>query len=169
MVKKVIISCGIIIVVILLLIYCVFYVPIFRIIGSEDMQKHIAAAKDNNASVLCCIKYNYSTGVSWTIEDSSNKELIGKEVLIYNIIDPRLLKENSDYYLDYSMKLFVDVKHIDKIDYEGEEVTVFTPKKIYLLSDNINNRDYYSLSDLSLNGWLKVILAFFNKNYRYCY
>ena len=127
-----------------------------NIIGKEN--------KDINVYLL---EYHYTTGSGWLVIDSTNKDLVNKEVVLCNAFDPRFLKDNNDFDLDYTAMLLVETKKIQDMVLDGENITVLFADEITVVFNA--NRTHYSILDLRLEGIIKSILGVFNRKFRLSY
>lgn len=140
-------------------------IPIFSI--SNQPIDGVKNMNSNKTDSICVLKYTYTTGPGWIVNDTNNDSLIGENVCLYNMFDPRLLKDNSEFDLDYQSQLMVLVDKIDKVVMDNEEVYVIKPKDITILYDT--NKEEYRLKDMSLGGIIKFFISIVNKKYRYSY
>ena len=120
--------------------------------------------KDINVYIL---EYHYTTGSGWLVVDSTNKDMVKKEVALYSAFDPRFLKDNNDFDLDYTGMLLVESKRIEDMVLDGENITVLFADEITVVF-NVN-RSHYSILDLRIEGIIKSILGIFNRKFRLSY
>ena len=108
-----------------------------------------------------------STGVSWSIEDSSDKTLDGYAI-IENLIDLHYLKINRNFLLDAKGHIIVSTKNVEHINYKGESVVKINPDKIYIYIDGVEFEDKnFTMIDMSFIGVIKALIGFFIPTYRY--
>lgn len=159
--KKIIIKVSIILVVVLLL--AITRVPIFNVAEkSNNLFKKVL--KNTKSDVVCVLDYQLTTGTGWVVVDSNKQELIGKSVALSCIFDPRFLKDNKEFDLDYKAEYIVEGEQKTKIEIDNELVMVLSADKITIMYDS-SKKNYY-ITDLSFSGFIKGTLGMFNKSYR---
>lgn len=62
-----------------------------------------------------------------------NKRILLAAIMICTLFDPRFLKENKDFDMDYNAKLIVCAEKTEKTEYEGEMILKVNTKKIFIL------------------------------------
>ena len=122
---------------------------------------------EENSDDAYIIKYTYTTGAGWIVVDGNAPELIGQYAAIYSAFDPRLLKDNKTFDMDYSSKVAVIADSITDTIIDGESVKVIHPNRMIILYNTEKQR--YRLIDMSMNGILKSIIGCFNHQYRLSY
>lgn len=141
-------------------------IPIFKV--SNKLQGSIKRNIDfNEKNNMCILKYTYTTGPGWVVEDTNIRQLVCENVCLYSVFDPRLLKDNEEFDLDYLGKLIVVVDKVDKTVIDNEEVYVIHPKSVTILYDT--NKDRYRIKDMSVGGIIKSLISMINKKFRYSY
>ena len=124
--------------------------------------------KTENVDV-CILNYDYVTGASWRVEKSTNKDIENEYVCLNTICNPRLLKINKEFYLDYMAKYVAVIdKDITQTKVDDEDVSVLKVKEIVITNFYYENDgfDNMGFGDLSFGGKLKAILALFVPNFR---
>jgi hypothetical protein len=155
--------CGAVVIV---LMFSALNVPIFNVAGhsAEEVTADTFASEQNR---MCVLRYSYTTGAGWIVEETNEAELAGQNVYLSTVFDPRLLKDNSEFDLDYMAEYAVVIDDIGKITAEDGEVYVIEPKSITILYDTDKRK--YRLKDMSCAGIVKSLLSAVNKKYRYSY
>ena len=120
-----------------------------------------------NDSNVCILKNAYTTGTKWQVVYDQNDRLLNENVVLCCDFDPRLLKENKDFDLDYMAQYVVSVDKIDKITVNDELINVIYPKKIIIVYDT--SKSYYTVADFSVQGLFKSLMGIINKKYKLCY
>jgi hypothetical protein len=155
--------CGAVVIV---LAFLALNVPIFNVAdrSAKEVTADTAASEQNR---MCVLRYSYTTGAGWTVEETNAAELAGQNVYLSTVFDPRLLKDNSEFDLDYMAEYVVVIDDIGKITAEDDEIYVIEPKSITILYDT--DKQNYRLKDMSCGGLIKSLLSAVNKKYRYSY
>ncbi len=137
--------------------------PIFEITNSVGDDFLSTIKNDGNINVYL-LEYHYTTGSGWLVTDSTNKDMINKEVVLCSAFDPRLLKDNDSFDLDYTAKLLVKSK---KTVGNNGNIPVLFADEIAIVFNT--NKTYYSIFDLKFSGIVKGILGVFNNKFRISY
>lgn len=155
----------------IVLFFCaavMMFIPIFSITYYDteaDIQNTFEKYKniypDRDVSVLY---YRQTTGgLSWEIRESTNNDLCGPVLPIW-LINPNFVKDNS-YFKENSFLfrgfIVISSKSIRPIQiyYDYEKVKIFLPQKIIVCEDsNVNKGDTYRLYDLSLIGFIMLVI-----------
>ena len=153
-------------VVMLVLVVLINY-PIFLIKDNINDTYLNIIGEDNKDTNFYLLEYHYTTGSGWIVIDSTNKDMVNKEVALYNVFDPRFLKDNNDFDLDYTAMLLVEAKETQNTVLYGENITVLFADEITVVFNA--NQTHYSISDLRLEGIMKSILGIFNRKFRLSY
>lgn len=141
----------------------VINIPIFRVnINLDDV-----STNSNHNKNICILKYQYTTGASWQVIYDSQNKLENQNVALYSIFDPRWLKDNIDFEMDYMASYIVVIDKSDSIMIDNQKVTVIYPENIIINFDT--DKRYYKIKDISFEGILKSLIGVFNKKYRICY
>lgn len=144
------------------------FLPIFDVSYLDSQMLYEKVVKEYKDDMVILAKYQYSTGANWLVINCNNEQLVSQNIVLYTYLNPRLLKDNSDYFMDYTSKYIIIVKKVATVNLDGEAVIVIKPKKI-IVNNNFGEKKVYLLKDFSARGILKFILAIISKNYRYCY
>lgn len=139
-------------------------VPVFKV-SSLNKKDCIAMCDENGVYVL---EHKSTTGSGWYVASGRDKKLVGQNVVLYSNFDPRSLKDNKDFYLDYSSALVVKVKEISSTAADGEKIPMLIADSITVVSDK-KGKNYYTVFDLSIGGLLKGALGLVNHKYRVSY
>ena len=119
--------------------------------------------KNENVDV-CILDYDYVTGASWRVEESTNKDIENEYVCLSAICNPRLLKINEEFDLDYMAKYVVVIdKNISQTKVDDEDVSVLKVKDIVITNFYYENDGFDDIrfGDLSFGGKVKAILSLF--------
>lgn len=140
--------------------------------ASQDAESvfNILVSKYNpDEADICILKYGQVTGAGWYVEKSTDKELEGEYVCMSAVCNPRALKENEDFLLDFTVHYVVSIEKTDKfIEIDGEKVKVISPKEI-VITDYVQGIYKREFKDLSLSGKLHALMAFFVPKLRLSY
>ena len=124
--------------------------------------------KNENVDV-CILDYDYVTGASWRVEESTNKDIENEYVCLNAICNPRLLKINEEFDLDYMAKYVVVIdKNIAQTKVDDEDVNVLKAKEIVITNFYYQNEGFDDMrfGDLTFGGKLKSIIALFVPKFR---
>ncbi len=137
-------------------------IPVFKIDTYDNYHTYKSDFKKNKDFFL--LKYEYTTGYGWTIEDSSVKNSEFDEAVLCNIFDPRYLKDNKDFSLDYTAYLLVESQNYKEIE----------PGALHIVADSVTvlyntDKSYYTVCDMSFTGFLKGISGVFIPPLRHSY
>lgn len=127
----------------------------------NTFEKYKNIYPDRDVSVLY---YRQTTGgLSWEIRESTNNDLCGPVLPIW-LINPNSVRNNS-YFKDNSFMfrrfIVISSKSIKPIEiyYDYERGKTFFPQKIIVCENsNVNKGDTYRLYDLSLIGFIMLII-----------
>ena len=153
-------KCFLVIFFIFLIVVAIWKIPVFKIDYINDGNY----ARICNGEEIYVLKHEYVTGSGWCVLSGADENLINKNVLLCSKFDPRSLKDNKDFYLDYSSTLVVRVKKIGSAMLDGERVPMLITNDITVLSDKTKKK-YYTVSDLTFEGIVRSILGFVNRKY----
>ena len=156
-------------VIILLLIIVIFVTflnyPIFKACKKDDVDVEFQRIIESNyEKSVCVLDYTYTTGAGWSVLNSTDKKLIGEQVALMSFFDPRLLKENKEFNLDYLAQYIVTFTEKNDIKMDNENVTAIQAEEIVILYNT--DKKYYKLTDLSLIGIFKSFLGIFDSKYK---
>lgn len=129
--------------------------PIFRVENPADGNYSFNNAKTDKKSDVYLLQYRYTTGSGWTVIDSTDKSAVSKEVVLYNAFDPRFLKDNKDFDLDYTATLSVKANKTKDTVINGENSTLLFADEVTILFDTEKTR--YSMSDMSFPLFYRYI------------
>ena len=112
--RRIIILCVLLVTIVLVLI--INNINIFKVTTkSPEEIYNIVSSKYNLDEVdVSVIKYHSVTGASWFVEKSTEKELENKNVCLSSVLNPRQLKVNKDFELDYFAQYVIVTKKKDK-------------------------------------------------------
>lgn len=126
------------------------------------------ASQSTNVSYL--LKYSFTTGAGWKIIDCSEKEYIGENVAVKTAFDPRYLRCNKDFSLDYCAKLYVEGKPIDTVLLYSEKTLFIDAHSIAVVDEgNVFEKDAFRLKDLSAVGFFRIFLGLFDNRANFSY
>ena len=156
----------IILVFIVVLIFVIDNIKICSINSHEaDYVYELMQDKYKNKNVdICILDYDYVTGASWNVEKSTNKDIENEYVCLNTICNPRLLKINKEFDLDYMAKYVVVIdKNITQTKVDDEDVGVLKVKEIVITDFYYENDGFDDMrfGDLSFGGKAKAILSLF--------
>lgn len=132
--KKFLIKIFILICIAITVCLFILNIPIFKV-NTQSVDQYKQNTNFDEMNNICILKYTYTTGPGWAVEDTEIEQLIDQNVCLSCLFDPRLLKDNNDFELDYLSRLIVSIDTIDKIIMDNEKVYVIKPKKITILCD----------------------------------
>lgn len=136
-------------------------ITIFQVAKTDDInQIHTNSQK-------CILKYEYVTGASWKVIDSTLENLIGEYVVLKNYFDPRLLRQNLDFDMDYMAELVVSFDDVMSTKIDNEDVRVIVAKGIEVLYDT--EKSNYKVIDMTFSGLLKFAKGIVDKKCWYSY
>ena len=118
---------------------------------------------------ICILDYDYVTGASWRVEKSTNKDIENEYVCLNAICNPRLLKINKEFDLDYIAKYVVVIdKNISQTKVDNEDVNILKVKEIVITNFYYQNEGFDDIrfGDLTFGGKLKSIIALFVPKFR---
>ena len=141
--------------------------PIFMVESNTNSIRHITSITTDGKGDVFILQYLYTTGSGWTVINSTNESMINKEVVLYNAFDPRFLKDNKDFDLDYTSMLLVKANKTKDTVINGENSTLLFADEITIIFDT--EKPHYSMSDMSLPGIVKSIIGVFNHKFRLSY
>ncbi len=145
-------------------IYIIFKVPAFTVMEQINAEKLLLQSD----KTICILEYTYTTGSGWFITDSNDKNLINKEVILCSQLNPRLLKVNAEYDLDYMAKYVITVDTIwNTTTEDGEIMPVVKADTIGIVYPS--DKTYYSIADMQFFGIVKAVLGLLNRCYTFHY
>lgn len=134
----------------------------------ESIYESVVQEIDPEKNDVCILNYDYVTGTGWKVEKSTNNALIGTYVLLDSAFNPRDLKINKDFELDYFAKFVVVIdKEKKQMTVDNQDTCIIKAKEI-IITDNSENTFCKKIKfyDLTLVGKLKSMIAFFLPKYR---
>jgi len=170
--RRIIILCVLLVTIVLVLI--INNINIFKVTTkSPEEIYNIVSSKYNLDEVdVSVIKYHSVTGASWFVEKSTEKELENKNVCLSSVLNPRQLKVNKDFELDYFAQYVIVTKKTDKyMEIAKETVEILYPVE-YIITGYYHENDgddYFKVKDLSLKGKLNLFVSMFVSKYRMQY
>lgn len=153
--KKIICLCFI-----LILFYTAISFEIFSVCKYSDYDSMCDKYGSENVYIL---KYTYTTGGGWCINQCENSEMTGLIVALYTKMDPRFLRDNDEFELDYMSELLVVSKCTEIVNGESYEAIIY-PDKTIIIYPRAETSEY-KVCDMSGEGILKFILGIFNRKY----
>ena len=153
-----------VILIIIIVLFLILNIPIFTASSISADRCFENSVRLNPDKTVCILRYHYTTGAGWIIDKSSNSALNGKPAVIQNAFDPRLLRDNSDFKLDYTAEFVITANDVSNTSFDDENVFLIKPKSIVIISDTAQNM--YQIKDLSVNGIFKSIIGVFNSRYQ---
>ena len=148
----------------IVLLLILFYVAIsFRIFTVYKYSDYDSACDEYGSENVYILKYAYTTGPGWYIKQHENPEMIGLTVALYAKMDPRFLRDNEEFELDYMTELLVVSKRTEMVGSEPYEAILY-PEKIDIIYPMAKTAEY-KVYDMSAKGILKFILGIFNRKY----
>ncbi len=162
---------AVVLLIIVVLIFAVNNIKICLINSYEaDYVFNLLQSEYNTENVdICILDYDYVTGASWKVEKSTNKDIEDKYVCLNTICDPRSLKMNEEFDLDYIAKYVVVIdKNISQTKVDNEDVNVLKTKEIVITNFYYQNEGFEDIrfGDLTFTGKLKSIIALFMPKFR---
>ena len=118
---------------------------------------------------ICILDYDYVTGASWRVDKATNKNLDKEYVVLSTIYNPRLLKINKEFDLDYAARYVAVIdKNTSQINIDNEDVSVLKVKEIVITDFYYQNEgfDDIKFGDLTLGGKFKTVIALFVPKFR---
>ena len=145
----------IILVSMLIVIVLIFNIPIFSSVNDvEDCYFDLVKRYPNKNIYI--LRYSYTTGVSWLVENTNDSDLLNEYVAIKTRFDPRLLKNNADYSMDYMAEYIIVSDKKKKIKLYEETVDLIYADKIFIKYETLSNK--YYIRDLQFWGIIKSLL-----------
>lgn len=163
--KKYICIC---IIVLILLFYLL--VPVFHGLTYQEAENFVDIYDEKYASKYewYKVKYTNTTGINFVVEESSDKSMINKYVLIENWVDPRYLEINSDFSIDFSGSLYIISRKKSRVNFMNEDVWRLDAKKIFVYTSNTEAySNYYTVSDVNWIGIIKMFVGVIYRPARY--
>ncbi len=144
----------------------VVHIPVFQTydIRKNVSQYYLTIASNSPNKIVCILKHQYSTGGGWIVIDSNQESLINHEIFLETTFDPRFLKDNKNFDLDYQGAVIVISNNVYDIVYENSEIKVIDVEKLIVV--NSSTTSHYLLKDMSISGILKSFLGIFDLEYR---
>ncbi len=145
----------------LIVVFALFYIsrPIFNVVNEEGEVFFKKVVGENRKQQVCMLEYQYTTGAGWHVLDCTESILKNQNIILKTKYDPRLLKDNSDFTLDYTAKMIVIFDKYEKTVYDNEEVYVLNATDITILRNTAKR--HYTLMDFTLTGICKHFAGLF--------
>lgn len=118
---------------------------------------------------ICILDYEYITGASWRVEKSTNRDLENEYVCLNTIYNPRLLKINKEFDLDYTAKYVAVIdRSVSQTRIDNEDVDVLKVKEFVITNFYYQNDGFEDLrfGDLTFEGKWKSMMALFVPKFR---
>lgn len=118
---------------------------------------------------ICILDYDYVTGAGWGVDASTNKNLENTYVVLDTLCNPRLLKINQEFDLDYLAKFVVVIDKTPKqTTVDSETVYLIKAKEIVITNFYTENDGVKEMKfgDLTFAGKCKAIAALFVPKFR---
>ena len=137
--------------------------PLFECVGSVDYE-YMSRVNENypDCDVLI-MRHTETTGAGWIAENQNSDNDFDKNIIISTHFDPRFLRDNKNFEMDYNARYLVVVKRKEKITYEGEEVLKVYPRKMVVVYDT--DKKFYRFKDMTFAGLMKAALGVFIKKF----
>ena len=146
------------------------FVPVCKSINHNE---YIDKTKFNNNDDTARYFLKYAmgaTGVSWYVQDCSDKSMVGEPVMVRTFIDPRFLSINKNYELDKKGTFIVEASKKEKVIFKAQSVWCIYPQKVYIyFPDKADESTNYYLRHLSFSGYLKMFGGIFYSPWRCSY
>ena len=97
-----------------LMLLILFFKPLFYS-SAGSASEYYNSAKMSSQYRVMVIKYTYTTGAGWFVLEDSSDDLKNMNVVLKSGFDPRLLRANSDFELDYFAEYIIICKGISEI------------------------------------------------------
>ena len=157
-----------IIVVIAIMITCiciVFNLEVAQIVTNDGSLPLHQLEEKHPHSDISVIRVQYTTGgTMWKMEESTSKTEKG-DALFFSLFDPRCLKDNKQFIIDFHYDFIVCTPKILSL-FLSNKLKIVIPSKIYakprmpeLKTDN--NVQSFCVSDLNFIGKVKIFLRSF--------
>ncbi len=141
-------------------------IKIFRV-HSGDIENYYEKAAEETDKNVYLLDYTYTTGAGWVVEKTSDSAFENDSVIVSTMFDPRLLKDNGEFELDYTAKLLVIPDRQKRTELEGEKVCVLYAGEAVILKESDEEEDgYYRIKDMSIGGIGKFLMGIVNPRYR---
>lgn len=142
-----------------LMLLILFFKPLFYSSAGSASECYNSAKMSSQYRVMV-IKYTYTTGAGWFVLEDSSDDLKNMNVVLKSGFDPRLLRANSDFELDYFAEYIIICKGISEINIDNETVPCIEAKKVYI---SYNGRTSpYRIYNMTFAGLLKRLFAIVN-------
>lgn len=151
------------IVIFAILILFITNYPLFECVDSFDYEyMNRLKEKYPNCDVLL-MRHTETTGAGWIVENQNLDSDFDKSIIISTHFDPRFLRDNKDFEMDYNARYLVVIKRKEKIKYESEDVLKVYPRKIIVVYNT--GKKIYRFRDMTFVGIIKATLGIFIKKF----
>ncbi len=141
-------------------------IRIFRV-HSGDIENYYEKAAEGTDKNVYLLDYTYTTGAGWVVEKTNDAAFENDSVIVSTMFDPRLLKDNDEFELDYTAKLLVISDRQKRTELEGEKVCVLYAGEAVILKESGEEEEgYYRIKDMSGGGIGKFLMGVVNPKYR---
>ncbi len=155
-----------VVVIIVLAVCLVPQIKIFRVYSGDIENYYEKAAEETDKNVYL-LDYTYTTGAGWVVEKTNDAAFENDSVIVSTMFDPRLLKDNDEFELDYTAKLLLISDRQKRTELEGEKVCVLYAGEVVVLKESDNEEDgYYRIKDMSMGGIGKFLMGIVNPRCR---
>lgn len=155
--------------IVVIIAVAVCFVPQVRIfrVHSGDIEEYYEKAVEETDKNVYLLDYTYTTGAGWVVEKTNDAAFGNDSVIVSAMFDPRLLKDNDEFELDYTAKLLVISDRQERTELEGEKVCVIYADEAVILKESDEEEDgYYRIKDMSGGGIGKFLMGIFNPRCR---
>ena len=126
------------------------FIPVF---GTAEGDDFYLRYKDKNIYVL---NYEQTTGAGYTVKDTKDEKLLGKSVAVKTLFDPRFLKDNKDFLIDYNGEYIVIADKTGKTEIDGESIDLIYADRIIIKYDGAPKS--YHIYDMMPQGIIKAFM-----------
>lgn len=125
------------------------FIPIFGTAEDDFYSRY----KGKNIYVL---DFEQTTGAGYTVKNTKDEKLLGKSVAVKTLFDPRFLKDNKDFLIDYNGEYIVIADRAGKTEIDGESVDLIYADRIIIKYDGAPKS--YHIYDMIPQGIIKALL-----------
>ena len=162
--KKWLKNTGILLLVVLF-IMILLNVPVYKIYNYNESDVIFKEfVNQNREKTVCLLDYTYTTGAGWLVLNSTRKDMIGQDIVLSSFFNPRLLKDNKEFDMDYLANYIVVFDKAKKTMIEDETVSIIYPDEIGIVFDT--NKEIYRIKDFSFLGLVKGLFGVFFPNFK---
>ena len=161
--RKTVVMCLIAVIILIALIAGFENRAIFKMTSSDVQTCYNKICESSDVNVML-VSYHITTGAGWVVEQSSDERLTGKSAILQTKFDPRFLKVNDDFCLDYMAQYVITAKKIVHGTYEGEDILKIYPDDITICYADSKDK-VLRVHDMSLNGKIKFLIGCIARKY----